>query len=323
MCEVCKTAIQFAACSNCQDARAYPAGAELEKSMECYACNRTSSRSSWRLGSRPAADWYRSNYDFVVTQWVDVERRSIDGTLAGSTGIFGATEGEFCTMIFNEHHLHVFLEHSHEVWPLSSITGMDFGGSGASVMKSGGGWGGGGFGLTGFAVGLGVAAALNKATTKTHVMMDSYMSVSTDEKSIILASSTFDPRTLRSLMDAPMARIQAAWEEVVGDELLAESEVSIDFSSEQKRPVAIPLENRPTKISLDSALAILASLEVGDTFPAKDLSRVLRLGIRPSLVTQKAAIAGGFRIGLSDDSEFQVVDGRASWLRPPPGNPNR
>ena len=156
----------------------------------------------------------------ITNQWIDFGRRAVSGTVAASTGIFGLAEGEACVLLFNEDHVFVYFDQSEsQFWPFNSITGLDFGGSGESIAKSGGGWGGGGFGLAGFAIGLGVAAALNKATTKTHVMMDSSVTIAAGEKAIVLSIARFDPKTLRAIMDAPMDRIQMSRDSIAQDEI--------------------------------------------------------------------------------------------------------
>jgi hypothetical protein len=214
--------MQFAACSvaSCKCCLVYPANFVLPKQMVCRECGRTTLSKYWKFGYVPLAVWYSSNYEMITNQWIDFGRRAVSGTVAASTGIFGLAEGEACVLLFNEDHVFVYFDQSEsQFWPFNSITGLDFGGSGESIAKSGGGWGGGGFGLAGFAIGLGVAAALNKATTKTHVMMDSSVTIAAGEKAIVLSIARFDPKTLRAIMDAPMDRIQMSRDSIAQDEI--------------------------------------------------------------------------------------------------------
>jgi hypothetical protein len=214
--------MQFAACSvaSCNGCLVLPAGSDLSKQMTCGTCGITTPSKYWMFGTVPLAVWHSSNLDMITDQWIDPGRRVISGNVAGSTGLFGLAEGEFCVLIFNESYVCVAFDQSEsEFWLFSEITGLDFGGSGGSIATSGGGWGGGGFGLAGFAIGLGVAAAMNKITTKTHVMMDSYVTIAAGEKAVILSSPRFDPQTLRAIMDAPMNRIQLARDAIAQEEL--------------------------------------------------------------------------------------------------------
>jgi hypothetical protein len=90
--------------------------------------------------------------------------------------------------------------------PWSEIEDVQFIGNGA--VKTGGGMWGGGFGITGAAIGILTATAINAATTRTS--MDSCIQLRTREGELIIHSGTYDPESLRIICSALVTSVEKA-----------------------------------------------------------------------------------------------------------------
>jgi hypothetical protein len=76
--------------------------------------------------------------------------------------------------------------------PYSEVTQFSIGGAGK--VREGGGFIGGGFGLTGFAIGLAASTALNAATTRTRI--ETVIALQTEEGELVFLSTSVEPASL-------------------------------------------------------------------------------------------------------------------------------
>ena len=88
----------------------------------------------------------------------------------------------------------------------SDVMSLQVGGRGA--MTTGGGWVGGGFGLTGIVTGALLASALNKATTRT--MIETIVHFRSKAGEIFLFNTQYAPEELSMMLSPAISRIESA-----------------------------------------------------------------------------------------------------------------
>ena len=90
--------------------------------------------------------------------------------------------------------------------PYRDVEALDIGGPG--LIKSGGGFVGGGFGVTGAAEGLAIAAVLNALTTRTKIK--TVVRVQATECELFLLCTTAEPEVLRIRLSRALGAIRRA-----------------------------------------------------------------------------------------------------------------
>src|SRR5206468_1576268 len=79
----------------------------------------------------------------------------------------------------------------------------------------GGGWIGGGFGVSGFLEGVALATLMNKLTTRTQTSIETLVEFSAGPRALILLTWTETPQALRVHMAPVFDRVQAAQAPIV------------------------------------------------------------------------------------------------------------
>lgn len=140
----------------------------------------------------------------------DPLRRIVFGVVIGGSGypigVRGACQLEFAS---DKVFIHALFEKQYTAVAISeyeNVVSLQLGGRGA--ITSGGGWIGGGFGLSGIVTGALMASALNKVTTHSSIETIIYFSTTTGE--LVLFNNQYMPEQLRAMLSPAFTRIEAA-----------------------------------------------------------------------------------------------------------------
>jgi hypothetical protein len=115
-------------------------------------------------------------------------------TVIGGHGL-AARPGDMCELVFTSDALRILAPSRSMIalLPLSEITAIEVGGPG--VQRTGGGYVGGGFGLSGAAEGMLIAAALNRLTTK--ITIRTVICIQTPDAELFVNHTSQTPESLR------------------------------------------------------------------------------------------------------------------------------
>jgi hypothetical protein len=123
---------------------------------------------------------------------------------------FGLTQGSRCFVRFAADGVLVTAGANAPTIPYRTVSTLRVGGRGMLTERSGGGFIGGGFGLTGAIEGIALASALNALTTRTTTSVETIVEFAAGPKALLLLTSDEPPDLLRTHLAAPLAWVEAA-----------------------------------------------------------------------------------------------------------------
>jgi hypothetical protein len=141
----------------------------------------------------------------------DPNRRRIDGTVLEAAGVSGIATGG--SSIFFERTVVIVIigSFSHRILvPYESMRSIQFTGRGALINTSGGGWMGGGFGLSGALQGALMASVMNRLTTTVETSVESIVSLAWSSGHMVVLNQKFLPMQLADFLSPIVDRIREA-----------------------------------------------------------------------------------------------------------------
>ena len=201
-CHVCRKVKYFRICPRCE-ARVFCPGLTEKQQKKvffhwtCPNCLADIRPARWLLGK--AADFIGSlGEDHYLTSYrllglsategnADPDRRKLTGTLLAASGFSGIATGS-CTILFCSTGAALMIGNTENciAIPYSDMTALRVSGRGSFTTSSGGGWMGGGFGLTGALEGALMAGVLNALTTRTKTGTETIISFGWEANEIVL-----------------------------------------------------------------------------------------------------------------------------------------
>jgi hypothetical protein len=180
------------------------------RSVKCLKCG---CQNSWRRWNAKGVTLGELAKTYGVDQELiaDPSRRVVSGVVIGGAG-YPVPARVGCKLEFTSEKIIVHaLFDTGEYKPValaeySDVMSLQVGGRGA--VRTGGGWSGGGFGLTGVITGALMASALNKATTQTNI--ETIIHFRTRAGELVLLNSQYTPDQLAIMVSPVVARIEAA-----------------------------------------------------------------------------------------------------------------
>ncbi len=221
-CGVCGLITYQRRCPSCKGASEIPPQDTVPgvNKWMCPLCGRDSGRHRWQSAplseqrkflTRELLDLYSTVGLSPAPVVSDPTRRRLDGEITRVSGISGAATGP-CTLLFERDLVLLIIGSTANHWSIEyeEISGLQFAGPGVVSKTSGGGWIGGGFGLTGIIEGAAIASVLNKLTTKTTTSTESVISFHWDSCQLEFLHTAFTPSQLSELLAPVVARIESA-----------------------------------------------------------------------------------------------------------------
>lgn len=191
---------------------------------QCSSCAHAVKRTEWALSSAsrfPPTEPETALYgDQVAEILANPDRRRVFGSILSVTGVTGIATGD-CTIIFDRDFGTIFLGNTPNPFRLNyaDITGLQAGGRGDFVTKSGGGWVGYGFGTTigstveGMLKGAALATVMNVLTTRTVQHIETIVHLAWTSGSLTLLNEWLPPTGWTWLLAPVFTRIQDAHEQ--------------------------------------------------------------------------------------------------------------
>jgi hypothetical protein len=186
---------------------------------KCLSCGKQADPRKWLVAS--LAD-VSEHHPSVVEMYADMgldlaevrsdpRRRRLDGVILEAAGISGIATGG-CGIIFDRDVVTLAIGDLSNRTSIryEDITVLQFAGRGAVTEQSGGGWVGGGFGLSGALEGVLTASALNSLTATTSTRIESVVSFAWLSNWLILLNQHFVPERLAEIFAPVVDRIREA-----------------------------------------------------------------------------------------------------------------
>ena len=185
----------------------------------CFGCGYEGRREAWRAAAVEQAAGL--NPEFVQLYAVvgldlraallNPHRRRVDGSVIAADGFSGRVSGG-ATIIFEAECALVMVgDLSRPVKvPYERLTSLQIDGPGLVHSTTGGGWSGGGFGLTGALQGVAMAHVLNAVTTRHHTSVESVVNVQWPGAGLSLLNTMFLPEHLLWLLHPVLQRVDEA-----------------------------------------------------------------------------------------------------------------
>ena len=163
----------------------------------------------------------------------DPQRRRIDGTILSADGMLGIATGG-CSIMFDKAVASVMIgDMSNPIAiPYETMVSLQFTGRGQITTTTGGGWVGGGYGLTGAFHGAAMARAMNMMTTKTITTNETIVLFEWRGGQITLLNTTFLPMQMATFLQPVVARISAFAQQVPAPVEVATSPNASDFTQQ-------------------------------------------------------------------------------------------
>ncbi len=196
----------IARCPSCSDA-IHISRESWNKSVQCPTCGASRGWNAWNRGRLSLGDVARALPSNLKP---DLSRRVVFGIVLGGSG-FSVGVGMRCLLEFSSEHISIYILSENQWKPIATmkyvdVNSLQFGGRGA--ITSGGGWVGGGFGLTGIITGAVLASALNQITTRSTIESVIYFQTVSGE--LILFNNQYPPDQLRIMLSPAVTSIEAA-----------------------------------------------------------------------------------------------------------------
>lgn len=208
ICAACGVRALMTQCPHCSTA------VQLEESqwnlaIRCLSCQKIHRWDRWndlRISMGEMAQTIDSDQRLVA----DASRRTVAGVVLASSA-YSLNVGGYSSLEFASDHVGVWSYVGGKYQEAGSsayrdVNSLHIGGQGA--VTTGGGWIGGGFGLTGIVTGALIASALNQATTRHSIETVIYFQTMKGE--VILLNNQFTPEHLRIMLSPAFSRIEAA-----------------------------------------------------------------------------------------------------------------
>jgi hypothetical protein len=143
------------------------------------------------------------------------------GSVLASSQLPGIREGQPCFMWFRQDGVVVGSTsmpspEDETVVPYSEVTSLNIGGRGVLTQASGGGFIGGGFGVTGAVEGMLVASALNSLTSRTRTTVETIVELASGSRALLLLNGDEAPDLLRTHLAPAFTRIEEAHRRAAG-----------------------------------------------------------------------------------------------------------
>jgi len=177
-------------------------------------CGQENSWATWSAREVTLGDMAK-NYGADQEKIADPSRRIVSGVVLAASG-YPIPVHVGCKLEFDSDQVIIlclfeggqFKPIAREEYP--QVLSLQIGGRGA--ITTGGGWVGGGFGLTGIVTGALLASALNKATTRTNIETVLHFRSKTGE--LFLLNTQYTPQQLSMMVSPVITRIETAHDAV-------------------------------------------------------------------------------------------------------------
>lgn len=179
------------------------------RSVKCLKCGCQNSWRKWNAYGVTLGELSK-NYSADQEHIADPNRRIITGVVIGGAG-YAIPARVGCKLEFTSDKVIVHaLFDTGQYQPVAvaeylDVMSLQVGGRGA--VTTGGGWSGGGFGLSGVITGALLAGALNKATTKTNI--ETIIHFRTRAGELVILNTQYTPDQLAVMVSPVIARIEA------------------------------------------------------------------------------------------------------------------
>lgn len=207
-CPVCSVRGVMARCPHCSAPNQIPESL-WNRNFICLTCGRQHPWDRWQ-SARITMGEMSSTIKQDLSIIADPFRRIVSGTLIGGSG-YAIIVGAGCTLEFASDKVRMYARLPGKLGEIigqaeyREVTSLQLGGRGA--VTSGGGWSGGGFGLTGIITGAVLASALNQMTTRSSI--ETVISLQTTAGELLVFNNEYTPEYLRIMLSPAFSRIEA------------------------------------------------------------------------------------------------------------------
>lgn len=184
---------------------------------KCLTCGKEAARWRWPLATigdlsevnADLASLYRTIGVSLRDAESDPERRRLDGQILEFEGFSGIASGG-ATVRFDRDQAIVSVGtiKNYRLVSYSEMIALQFAGRGAFTTQTGGGWAGGGFGMSGALEGALLAGVLNKLTTVSRSHVETIVTLYWQSGRLVLLNTKYTPQQMASFLTPVVRRIE-------------------------------------------------------------------------------------------------------------------